>query len=235
MQTYQNLLKLILVSADVLHLRHWFKSRSYSEHTLLQEAYNALRDGADKVAEHLTGLDKEGENVMAPLNVNVAKYYIGMDTASPLEIINTARRAYETIRSANRSDNTLCSIIDGIDETIVSVVYKLKIEYKKISAKRKTASKKLSASLKTTLKASTIKDALKVVNTALKGTPYRFDKASEIVTSGGDLIVVSYQGNRTKKFVDDVLDRLERELPDGWVAYLEDIDDDLAILHIEKE
>lgn len=123
--------------ADILHRYHIEYCDTYSEHTLVEEAYNTIRENADTIAEATKALgiiavptcenissfpENTLESIIEKLNNAI------IDITDALVLVDLVRETYANIRDGWAEANTICSIIDDCDKALVKVGYKLTIE-----------------------------------------------------------------------------------------------------------
>lgn len=228
--TFQSMLRALLVIADVVHTRHWFKSRSYAEHHLLETLYGRLRHGADQVAEYLAESGDEN-SIITNRTVELDSFLSQIENKSVLELIEAARNNYYIMRNAKVTDTTFCSLIDELDKELVESCYLFKQEYKNIKASN---NKKVKAKRANFIRSAvSFSDVYKVICNILK--QLRLDKDASVLSIKQDnLFVITYEGRTPNKASDKIITTLENNLDANWVVYLEDIDNEFAIIHCEK-
>lgn len=115
-ESYVNLL---LHIADVVHKHHLEACGSYAEHTLTEELYNCIRDGADKIAEQALALD------LYETQVEVLDWT--PDWSNMLELAELVATILIGLRETDIP--VFQSLIDDVTKELVSITYKLQIEY----------------------------------------------------------------------------------------------------------
>lgn len=231
MNTFQSFLRFLLVVADVVQVRHWFKSRSYNEHSLLDNLYTHIRSGADQIAEYVAECGEQDRTIVSN-PTDITEFYKNIEAKTILELIEGVRRAYATMRQAKHNDNTFASLIDELDKFLVETSYQLKQEYRNIKAKRYTnvTAKKKHRPL---IQAASFQDVAKVIDRILK--QLRLENNTSVLPIKQDnLFVIAYDGNYPSKASDKIITTLENNLDADWVVYLEDIEPETSIIHCEK-
>lgn len=232
MDTFQSFLRFQLVVADVVQVRHWFKSRSYNEHILLDNLYSAIRSGADQIAEYVSESGEQDRTIVSN-PTEITEFYKNIEAKTILELIEGVRRAYSTMRNAKHTDSTFASLIDELDKFLVEISYQLKQEYRNIKAKRATnvtAKKKTKPFIQAV---SSFQEVARDIERTLK--QLRMENTTTVLPIKQDnLFVITYDGNSPDKASDKIITTLENNLDADWVVYLEDIESKLAIIHCEK-
>lgn len=234
--TYRDLFNGLLALADILHIRHWFDSKSYSEHKLLKDAYKELRDGVDSVAEHIAEAGLHNQQVQDVSASDVLGYHLVYKEKESIQILTQARTLFETIRASLQDDNTLASMIDSIDEGLVSVIYKLKLEYQSLNASSKASKiKKVSASkskIKQVKALSDIEEVNKLIKNKLKQAKIPDSDYEIEVSKREELVIIHFTGHRLK--ASGLVEDLNVSLYTGWVAYVESVLPKEVIIYIER-
>lgn len=111
----------LLFIADMVHKHHLEACGSYAEHTLTDELYTCIRDGADKIAEQALALGFYETEVEALV-------YTPPDWDNMLEMTELVATILTGMRSAVELP-VFQSLIDDVTKELASIIYKLQIEY----------------------------------------------------------------------------------------------------------
>lgn len=120
-------ISMLMGYADLLQSRHWLSSINNTEHKLLEEAYNGLREFTDELTEFIINNELNQFNTATEIPELFDKYSSGFKSSAIIQAVITTIKTFGVYLNAQNNSELQSLIDDGLLK-LNSIQYRLKIE-----------------------------------------------------------------------------------------------------------